>query len=55
MAAMGGSGSYWMENWPPCTLVVVQREAPIAQVNADSDCRTLYLHKVLIFGVTFGK
>ena len=26
MAAMAGSGSFWMANWPPCTLVAVLRE-----------------------------
>ena len=33
MAAMAGSGSYWMVNWPPCIPVAALKEALTVQVN----------------------
>lgn len=33
MAAMAGSGSFWMANWQPCTPVEVLKVARTAQVS----------------------
>lgn len=52
MAVMAGLGSFWMENWPPCTLVAALKgdQTHLVRVILYSPCTvSAHLNNVLLW------